>query len=751
MRKSKERKVILLVLTLTLFITTFIGCTNKVNTLNKTNNISKESVNNEVKLLEAEDMDKISVSEATKPFQLWLDQTSRDYTYREVQGFDSYAPIQQETAKANLSVSSESEEGGDVKSEKQITFNRILAPNDYLATLSSIGNYGLRAKGYVKYDDKGMETYRFTIMADESKSDQIQPEQICEEKYSNGNRKFMLLGLPRNEIGFANTAPTIGYEGKGLPEDDTLELQLIKTIGVENYLKLADKAKYIKEVYKTKDNTQYQYILDNKKLFDFIQLIYDELAKQDNKLYKEYLNNLSKIGLNHENGLSIEPFDYEYTVNNLLQSILNQKELKTNVKPILDLKKKIQDKYSDNFDNRLSSISMIIGKVGKIEDGAFVEGKEDTLRHIRRTKYYTDYFVYNTTKTYIDYDTSPDAGPLEESIKELNDFEIKKEVSKYLSDKTLSSIGRSAIMAQLGLDTNLSRKDIENKIKKIGLKMETNKELKEVESPDIYANLYEDAYVGLDEKASLDRKWTVDPVSYWINQNLTFSNQVQDYGDEYPVTFEADGLKFNTIEMNKYNLNNIYSDEFIEKIQNPTKEEEQGNTEQLTNKKLIKAMQDGIISNNTDYDKLKMLNEYYGNSLYELKVEGKGTIGDLVEDKTKPTIIMFGEHWCGYCRATMKFLNNKKEFFDKYNYIVLTTGEESEFKEDPEADQYSNIIKHISFNQTPLKEKLNIRSYPTVFTTDKDGNMVYLSSSITDDKSYEEFVNKINSILPEEE
>lgn len=749
--RIRKIALILSILMVFTFISACVEVPEKQNTGNKTTTVADktlEEFDNDAKLLYGE-MEKVDYKDAARPFKLWLEQTSRDYTYRESQGYETYAPVKDETAVLDLKVDNK-DEGKDLKTSQQISFKRIMVPNDFLLTMTSSGNYGLRTQGYVKYNDQGkMDAYSFSIMGDEELQD-VGTEPISEMKFENGHKKFMMLGMPRNKIVTEQQEPEIGYQGIGRPREDVLTLQLIKTITPEKYLDLANESKYLMATYATEDKEQYQCVFDNRKLFDFMQLIYKELAKSDNRLYKEYLSNLEKIGLTQENGLNVEPFDYEYTVENLLQSLVQLKELNNTVEPFINLRKAIEDSYGKNFDKRLTSISFIIGKVGEVKDGSFVEGKEDTIRHLRKTKYYTDFIVHNTTITYIDYKSSPDLESLESNEKELAKSEIKKEASKYLSDTTLGSIGRSAIIAQLGLDTEVTREDIKNKIKSLGKEMKTLKELKELKNVNIYENLTEGAYIGMDKEMSLSRKTKLDSSVYWLNQYLEFCNQVQDYGDEYPVTFEGNGLKFHTIEMDNYWINNVVTDEFIEELNKPKEEqnnqEEQNNAE-ITNETLKDLVDSGHIIVNGDPEKAKTLNNIVDMNLYELKMDNGKKIGDFVKDKTKPTVIMFGEHWCGFCIATLQYLNNKQEFFDKYNYVMLTSGNQSDFDNDPEIDKYNNIINHIHFNETSLSEKLGVSGYPTLFITDENGNGIYMYNTISGDPALKSLNETVDGIL----
>lgn len=742
--KLKSKKFISVLLIITILSVNLFGCTDNIN--NQDNSVKlQKNTKNETILLNSNDMVQADTDVVAKTLDLYSEMTSKSYSYRESRTLSTQAPVKQESLKKQTVVEDNN------KSEVLIQFNRVQAPDELLQMLNVVGNYGLRTNGRVTFTNKGINEYSQSMMFDETVEDSLR-ETLSEESFKHSIYKINILGPSRNELQLNEASGPIGYEGNGTPRTPIFTQELLKTIGSKNILNLAEKSEYLISSYKTNDQKQIQLVFDNSKIFKFMDLIEKELNKNNKKLLNKLSESLYKDGVIFEERILEDiPYDYQFTIENLTQFLFTNKS--NNDNNILELEKSVNKELGKDFDKRISTLSFIIDKVGILSDGKYVDGDKDTIRHIKWTNNFTDFMSYNIMTTFIDYEISPDKKYLEENETKSDELRHTKTVSKNIKDINLLTTSKIfTIIQQLG-DTELVREDVKNKMKKSGKDMRYIIETDAKVSDNIYDNLEDNAYIGMDSEQSKNRQWKVDPLMYWINRYVLYNNKVQDDGDNYDLELDVNGYKFATVNNEEYTLNNIYTEDLLNKLNGSEEDsqeedyqdvQQEDNTIEMTNEELIKDKNNGTINlANMDYDNLKILNNYYKRNMYNLKLDSGKLIKDYIKDDQKPTVLMFGEHWCHYCKDTLKYFNKTQRLFDKYNFLLVTSGTEDEFKNDPEVDQYDKVLENVAFNETTLKETLPIGGFPTILLLDKDGNLISVESTTSSDGLLDKWFDKI--------
>lgn len=743
--KLKSSKFVSVLLIITILSVNLFGCTDSIN--NQGNSVKlQENTENETVLLNSNDMVQADTDVVVKTLDLYSEMTSKSYSYRESRTLSTQAPIKQESLKKQTVV------GDSNKREVLIQFNRVQAPDEFLQMLNVIGNYGLRTNGRVTFTNMGINEYSQSMMFDETVEDSLK-ETLSEESFKHSVYKINILGPSRNELKLNEASGPIGYEGNGIPRTPIFTQELLKTIGSKNLLNLAEKSGYLISSYKTNDEKQVQLVFDNSKIFKFMDLVEKELNKNNKKLLNKLSDALFKDGVIFEDRILKDmPYDYQFTIENLTQFLFTNKSNEDN--NILELEKSVNKELGKDFDKRISTLSFIIDKVGILSDGKYIDGDKDTIRHIKWTNNFTDFMSYNIMTTFIDYEISPDKKYLEENEAKSDELRHTKTVSKNIKDTNLLTTSKTFTILQQLVDTELVRKDVKDKMKKSGKDMRYVIETDAKVPNNIYDNLEDNAYIGMDSEQSKNRQWKVDPLMYWINRYVLYNNKVQDDGDNYDLELDVNGYKFATVNNEEYALNNIYTEDFLNKLNGNDEDSQQqedyqdvqqeDNTIEMTNEELIKDKNNGTINiSNMDYDNLKILDKYYKRNMYNLKLDSGKLIKDYIKDEEKPTVLMFGEHWCHYCKDTLKYFNKTQRLFDKYNFLLVTSGTEDEFKNDPEVDQYDKVLENVAFNETTLKETLPIGGFPTILLLNKDGNLISVESTTSSDGLLDNWFNKI--------
>lgn len=142
-----------------------------------------------------------------------------------------------------------------------------------------------------------------------------------------------------------------------------------------------------------------------------------------------------------------------------------------------------------------------------------------------------------------------------------------------------------------------------------------------------------------------------------------------------------------------------------------------------------------------DMPEYQALEKNYGKNMLSYKVKKADgqviSLHDFIEDKNKPTVVLFGFPACGGCREMMKFMSEVEK--DKYNYVELITSVDDDMSKTVEQTErvmrdlgIENMTSHVVYDAEDKiwQSRLDLKTTPNFMILDTNGRMVNMADQV---------------------
>ncbi|MDO4772906.1 MAG: S-layer homology domain-containing protein [Bacillota bacterium] len=167
-----------------------------------------------------------------------------------------------------------------------------------------------------------------------------------------------------------------------------------------------------------------------------------------------------------------------------------------------------------------------------------------------------------------------------------------------------------------------------------------------------------------------------------------------------------------------------------------------GDADQASNLNFTTEQEKGKFKHiSQDIPEYQALEKNYGKNMLSYKVKKADgqviSLYDFIEDKSKPTVVLFGFPACGGCREMMKFMSEVEK--DKYNYVELITSVDDDMSKTVEQTErvmrdlgIENMTSHVVYDAEDKiwQSRLDLKTTPNFMILDTNGRMVNMADHV---------------------
>lgn len=662
----------------------------------------------------------------------------------------------------------------------------------------------LRTKGiFHVYKDK-YELYNENVYFDK---DTKEPVPILREYYGKE-------GLIKE--GGANSTKEVGIVTNRLPDEPIMLLSIINTMPIKDIVGAAEKTGYFKEVV-TSDGMAFYTMIRNSSSTMFANELLKNLI-EDPKLMKKYSEELNKYGIDitkkDNPKLKQEYIGRTATIENMLrafmkeavqkgyfndinkyQEVMKKDKFDTRI-PLGDLLKNTYENIGVPYDNTISGLTVVVEKD---------ENGKSKLSWVNLEKVY-DNVVGDLTRYVIYYTQDDDTKMLEtnkESMKKVKSF--KKELNPNITaqlrllqvpeyaDKLTKNISNWTLYQDYYENLRiLNSEGLLGKLTKEQLQMLNglDKEKVQKENPTSKTVDWFSQVISLsafDDKVETSNKHLFKTYEGKNSTNNDFKVSLRMVN---PVSF-IDKIEFLDIHGNKMdksfkigNEKDIPLSVFIAKeskefqAKQQEKQEVEGKVveDSTVEERKTSPFKDGkLVSYQEAYEKgafqnavsagdgyLEVLKRMYNKDISDAEAISGGKVTKLINKNGKPTIMVYSDIDCPFCRKMYKVLaNNYDKITKDYNLVIFNA---SDYNEDIQnyhsyldtdteltKEDRKNLKKlfdnNLHFNAKVIYDYMNPSYKPTVMLVDKDGVVSGVFSGVTEDYDFNQFLTSMGTTL----
>lgn len=662
----------------------------------------------------------------------------------------------------------------------------------------------LRTKGlYSVYKDK-YELYNENVYFDK---DTKEPTPIFREYYGKN-------GIIKE--GGANSTNETGIVADRLPDEPIMTIALINTVPLKDIIDAAEKTGYFKEVV-TNDGMAFYTMIRNSSSTMFANELLKNLIENPKEM-KKYAEELNKYGIDISNKdekklnqdyigrtASIENMFREFmreAVNkgyfadiNKYKETMDKDKFDTRL-PLGDLLKNTYENIGTPYDNTISGLTVVVEK----DDNG-----KSKLSWINLERIY-DNVIGDLSKYVFYYNQDEDSKMLEtnkESIKKVKEF--KKELNPNITaqlrllqvpdyiDKLTKNISKWTMYQDYYENLRiLNSQGLLGKLTPEQTKMLNGLQDQEVHKENPTSKLVDwmsqiVSMTGFDDKVETSNKSLFKTYEGKNSENNDFKVVLKMTN---PAAF-IDVIEFGDIHGNKMNKSFKEGTEkdlplsvFIAKESQEMQKKEQekreveGKVIEDTSKeeRAKSPFKDG---NLLPYDKayereafqnavdagdgyLDVLKRMYNKDISDAEAVSGGKVVKLINKNGKPTIMVYSDIDCPFCRKMYLVLaNNYDKITKNYNLVIFNAADYNEdiqnyhsylkTGEELSKTDIKNLTKlfdnNLNFNTKVLYDYMNPSYKPTVMLADKNGIVSGVFSGVTDERDLDQFLKSMETVL----